>query len=103
MRRHAAAANRARIRIGNALYPIVASISASHCIVEVGAEPRVSIGDVATIFDFGEGSRPEDFGGACSTSVYDLTMHLNPPAAAKADVKISAVSDLLGSVLGVGT
>lgn len=52
---------------------------------------------------FGEGSRPEDFGGACSTSVYDLTMHLNPPAAAKADVKISAVSDLLGSVLGVGT
>jgi alanine racemase len=73
-----AAANRARIRIGDTLYPIVASVSASHCIVEIGAEPRVSIGDVATVFDFGKGSRPEDFGGACSTSVYDLTMHLNP-------------------------
>lgn len=72
------AANRARICINDTLYPIVASISASHCIVELGAEQRASIGDFATIFDSGKGSRPEDFGGACSTSVYDLTMHLNP-------------------------
>jgi alanine racemase len=72
------AAKGGRVRIGSALYPIVASISASHCIVEIGAEPRVKIGDVATFFDWQDGSRPEDFGASCSASVYDLAMHLNP-------------------------
>ena len=73
-----AAAKGARVRIGDALYPIVASVSASHTIVEVGSEPRVRIGDVATLFDWSPGSRPEDFATACGTSVYDLAMHLNP-------------------------
>jgi alanine racemase len=68
----------ARVRINGRLYPIVATVSASHCIVEVGAEPRVQIGDEATVFDWQEGSRPEDVNEACKTSVYDLTMHLNP-------------------------
>jgi alanine racemase len=67
----------ARVRIGPALYPIVA-ISASHVIVEIGPEPRVNVGDVATLFDWQEGSRPEDVAAACNSSVYDLTMHLNP-------------------------
>lgn len=71
------AAKGARIRIGSALYPVVA-ISASHTIVDLGAETRVQIGDVATVFDWQEGSRPEDFAFACGASVYDLTMHLNP-------------------------
>ena len=66
-----------RVRIGRGLFPIVA-ISASHLIVEVGASRQVTIGDMATIFDWTEGSRPEDFGAACKASVYDLTMHLNP-------------------------
>jgi alanine racemase len=68
----------ARVRINGALYPIVATVSASHCIVEIGSEQRVKIGDEATIFDWQEGSRPEDVNEACKTSVYDLTMHLNP-------------------------
>jgi alanine racemase len=72
------AAPLARVRINGALYPIVATVSASHCIVEIGAEQRVKIGDEATIFDWQEGSRPEDVNEACKTSVYDLTMHLNP-------------------------
>ena len=72
------AAQGARVRINGALYPIVATVSASHCIVEIGAEQRVKIGDEATIFDWQEGSRPEDVNEACKTSVYDLTMHLNP-------------------------
>jgi alanine racemase len=72
------AAKGARVRIGGALYPIIAVVSASHCIVEIGAEPRVKIGEIATIFDWQEGSRPEDVGAACGASVYDLTMHLNP-------------------------
>jgi alanine racemase len=72
-----AAAKGARVRIGGGLYPVIASVSASHSIVEIGAEPRVHIGDMATMFDWQEGSRPEDVATACGSSVYDLTMHLN--------------------------
>jgi alanine racemase len=72
------AAKGGKVRINDALYPIVASVSASHTIVEIGDEPRVRAGDVVSIFDWQEGSRPEDLGSACDASVYDLTMHLNP-------------------------
>ncbi len=72
------AANSVKVRIGDEFYPIVASVSASHCIVEIGTDPRVGVGDVATVFDWRAGSRPEDVSAACGASVYDLTMHLNP-------------------------
>jgi len=68
----------AKVRINSDLYPVIASVSASHCIVEVGSEERVRIGDVATFFDWQPGSRPEDVSESCGASVYDLTMHLNP-------------------------
>ena len=77
----------AKVRINNELFPVVASVSASHCIVEIGVnrpagtrenEERVKIGDVATFFDWQAGSRPEDVSESCGASVYDLTMHLNP-------------------------
>src|SRR5204863_5055228 len=71
------AAKGGRVRIGGALYPIVASVSASHSIVEIGDEPRVRLGDVATFFDGQDGSRPEDFCASCGASVYDLLMHLH--------------------------
>ena len=71
------AAKGGRIRIGETFYPIIASISASHTILEIGPERRVEIGDEATIFDWTDGSRPEDLAAACGASVYDLTMHLN--------------------------
>src|SRR6185436_15111913 len=73
-----AAAKGGRVRIGESLYPIVASVSASHTIVEIGHEPKVAIGDVATLYDWNAGSRPEDFAASCGASVYDLAMHLNP-------------------------
>ena len=73
-----AAAKGARVRIGGALYPVIASVSASHTIVEIGREQRVKIGDTATLWDWESGSRPEDVSQACGASVYDLTMHLNP-------------------------
>ena len=66
-----------RVKIGGRLYPIVASLSASHSIVEIGDEPRVQIGDVVTFFDGQDGSRPEDFCTSCNASVYDLLMHLH--------------------------
>lgn len=73
-----AAAKGARVRIGDRTYPVIASVSASHTIVEIGAERRVEIGDVATCWDWQTDSRPEDVSAACGASVYDLTMHLNP-------------------------
>ena len=66
------------VRIGDTRYPIVASVSASHTIVEIGPEKKVQKGDVATYFDWREGSRPEDASAASGASVYDLVMHLNP-------------------------
>ncbi|HKW62670.1 MAG TPA: alanine racemase [Candidatus Acidoferrum sp.] len=73
-----AAAHGAKVRINGDLYPVIASVSASHCIVEIGSEEKVKIGDVATFFDAQPGSRPEDVSESCGASVYDLTMHLNP-------------------------
>ena len=72
------AAKGGQVRIGGRMYPLIGSVSASHSIVEIGAEPRVAVGDVASFFDADEGSRPEDLAAACGSSVYDLTMHLNP-------------------------
>jgi alanine racemase len=72
------AAKGARVRIGSELYPVIASVSASHTIVEIGSQASVKIGDIATMFDWQPGSRPEDVSSACGASVYDLTMHLNP-------------------------
>jgi alanine racemase len=68
----------AKVRINGNLYPVIASVSASHCIVEIGKEETVKIGDFATFFDWQPGSRPEDVSESCGASVYDLTMHLNP-------------------------
>jgi alanine racemase len=72
------AAKGAKVRINGDLYPVIASVSASHCIVEIGSEEKIKIGDVATFFDAQHGSRPEDVSESCGASVYDLTMHLNP-------------------------
>ena len=72
------AANGGWVRIGGTRYPIIASVSASHTIVEIGPEKTVSEGDVATYFDWEDGSRPEDASTASGASVYDLIMHLNP-------------------------
>lgn len=72
------AAKGAKVRINGELYPVIASVSASHTIVEIGPEEKVKIGDVVTFFDSQPGSRPEDVSEACGASVYDLTMHLNP-------------------------
>jgi len=72
------AAKGARVRINGRPYPVIASVSASHTLVEIGDEQAVQPGDVATLFDWQDGSRPEDVAAASTASVYDLTMHLNP-------------------------
>ena len=72
------AAKGGRVRINGRMYPVIASVSASHTLVEIGDSPAVKAGDVATLFDWEEGSRPEDVSAATGASVYDLTMHLSP-------------------------
>lgn len=67
----------AKLKVNGALYPAVA-VSASHTIVALGPEPTARAGDVATLFDWEAGSRPEDVAQACGASVYDLLMHLDP-------------------------
>ena len=72
------AAKGGRVRINGRMYPVIASVSASHTLIEIGGTPAVKAGDVATLFDWEDGSRPEDVAGATGASVYDLTMHLSP-------------------------
>jgi alanine racemase len=73
-----AAAKGGRVKIGGRLFPLVATVSASHCIAELGKEPLARAGDVATLFDWEDGSRPEDLAAGFGGSVYDLLMHLDP-------------------------
>jgi alanine racemase len=40
----------AKVRINGNLYPVIAAVSASHCIVEIGKEERVKIGDPRDVF-----------------------------------------------------
>ncbi len=65
------------MRINDRMAAIVA-VSASQTIVALGSEPTCRQGDLATLFDWREGSRPEDLGAACGGSHYDLMMHLDP-------------------------
>ena len=69
----------ARILIGSQTYPVIGAISASHTIVELGAEKTVAVGDVATLIgpDAKE-TDPNWISVETGTSVYDLFMHLNP-------------------------
>ena len=69
----------ARIQIGNETYPVIGAVSASHIIVEVGDEPSVQVGDVATLMGDGAPSvNPNEVSAASGASIYDLFMHLNP-------------------------
>jgi alanine racemase len=74
-----AAVNGAKILIGERLYPVIGAVSASHCIVELGDQTTVRVGDVATLLgpDAPE-IQPNALAMATGTSVYDRLMHLNP-------------------------
>ena len=73
------AVNGAEVLIGTRLYPVIGAVSASHCIVELGDEAGVGVGDVATLLgpDAPE-IQPNPLAVATGTSVYDRLMHLNP-------------------------
>ncbi len=69
----------ARVLINGALYPAIGAVSASHTIIELGEEPSVSIGDVATLLGPDDPAiRHNALAAATGRSVYDILMHLNP-------------------------
>ena len=60
-------------------FPIVGSVSASHCLVELGESRVAEVGDEATIV--GPDHRdlhPNVIAERTGVSVYDVLMHLNP-------------------------
>lgn len=69
----------ARVAIGDGTYPVIGAVSASHLIVEIGPEPTVAVGDVATLLgSAAEAVHPNEVARASESSVYDLFMHLDP-------------------------
>lgn len=69
----------ARVLIDGALYPVIGAVSASHCIVEIGDEPRVRIGSDAILLGPDHPAiHPNAVAQAVGVSVYDLLMHLSP-------------------------
>jgi len=68
-----------RVLIGQETYPVIGTVSASHTIVELGADPTAAVGDVATLIgpDVPE-IDPNWLSAETGVSVYDVFMHLNP-------------------------
>jgi alanine racemase len=68
-----------RVLIGPETYPVIGAVSASHTIVELGPEPTVAVGDVATLLgpDAPEVD-PNWLSAQTGVSIYDIFMHLNP-------------------------
>lgn len=65
--------------VNGALYPFIGAVSASHTIIEVGDEPAVGIGDLATLMGPDHAAiHPNALAASSKTSVYDRLMHLNP-------------------------
>ncbi len=72
------AVNGAKVLIGKKVYPVIGAISASHTILEIGNEPEVKIGDVATLIGPGhEEIHPSHISTVTGVSVYDILMHMN--------------------------
>jgi len=73
------AVNGAHIIVNGSPYPVIGAVSASHTIIEVGAERSVTIGDVATLLGPDHPAvHPNQLADSTGTSVYDALMHLNP-------------------------
>jgi alanine racemase len=73
-----------RILVGDRTYPVIGAVSASHCIVEVGSEREVEVGDVATLMGPDHPDiHPNEISEHTGRSVYDVLMHLSPALPAR--------------------
>lgn len=68
-----------RVLIGARTYPVVGSVSASHCMVALGEARTANVGDVATVIGPDHPDiHPNNIAQRTGVSVYDVLMHLNP-------------------------
>jgi alanine racemase len=74
------AANTCSVLIKGQRYPVVASLSANHCLVDLGDETSVQMGDEALLIGEADGEALEahTVGKQTGVGVYTLLMHLNP-------------------------
>ena len=73
-------ANTCMVGIKGRLSPIIASLSANHCLVDLGDETSVQMGDEALLIGESGGATIEahDVGRKTGVGMYTLLMHLNP-------------------------
>lgn len=68
-----------QVLIGGQAYPVVGAVSASHAVLNLGAETDVKLGDVVTLLGPDDAVvHPNTLAVAASVSVYDVLMHLSP-------------------------
>jgi alanine racemase len=68
----------AEVLIGERTYRVIGAVSASHTVVEVGAERSVQVGDVATLVGPDHPAvHPNEVARRSGVSVYDILMHLS--------------------------
>jgi alanine racemase len=68
-----------RVLIGQKLYPVIGTVSASHTVVDLGAEAAVTIGDEATLVGPDRPDlHPNAVAGVSGWSEYNMFMHLHP-------------------------
>ena len=67
------------VLIGGRLYRVIGTVSASHTIIEVGPEPTVRVGEVATLVGPDVPAiHPNEVARRASWSEYNMFMHLGP-------------------------
>jgi alanine racemase len=67
------------VLINGALYRVIGTVSASHTVIEVGAEPKVRVGDIATLVGPDSPAiHPNEVAKRANWSEYNMFMHLSP-------------------------
>ncbi len=67
------------VLIGERLYPVIGTVSASHTLVALGADTGVRLGDVATLVGPDHPAlHPNEVAKRAGWSEYNMFMHLNP-------------------------
>jgi alanine racemase len=71
------AVNGCKVLIGSHTYPVIGAVSASHCIVNLGADNTVRVGDVCVLVGPEHPEiHPNAIAVTAGVSVYDVLMHL---------------------------
>ena len=68
----------AEVLVGDRVFKVIGAVSASHTILELGSEPAVRVGDIATLIGAGNDAiHPNEVAARSGTSAYDRFMHLS--------------------------